>query len=83
MSQVVKFPGRKLYIIADEIVADWGVKINYAAKPYLEAMLDLNTIEENYFCDTGRSVVAYFLANAQTWRGDVARRVKKELKGML
>ena len=37
------------------------------------------------FCyqDSGRSVVAYFLANAGTWRGEVARRVKKELNAMI
>lgn len=28
-------------------------------------------------------VVCYFLANAGTWRGDVARRVKKELKALV
>lgn len=74
---------RKLYIIADDIVRDWGTKINYAAKPYLIAMQDMGDINEHYGFDTGRSVVAYFLANAQTWRGETARRVKKELKGML
>ena len=33
-----------------------------------------------YFLDDWTSIVVYFLSNAQTWRGDVAREVKKELK---
>jgi hypothetical protein len=33
-----------------------------------------------YGLDTGYSIVAYFLSNANTWKGDVARAVKKELK---
>ncbi len=77
---------RSLNVIANEIYIDWSQAksgVYFGAVPYLKAMADLQSIEENYFLDTGRSVVAYFLANAQTWRGDVARRVKKELKGML
>ena len=31
----------------------------------------------------GRSIVLYFLANAQQWRGPDARRIKAELKSML
>ena len=46
-------------------------------------MHSLNSINDNYVLDSGASVVAYFLANARGWRGDVARRVKAELKAML
>jgi len=73
---------RSLQTIAMEIYDDWE-KVNFGAKPYLEAMGDLDSIEDDYYYDTGRSVVRYFLANASTWRGDTARRVKAELKGML
>lgn len=72
---------RPLHEIAREIRSDWK-KVNYAAVPYLEAMGTLNSIEDNYIFDSGRSVVLYFLSNASSWRGDVARRIKKELKGM-
>ena len=65
--------------IANVISKDWK-KVNYAAKPYLEAMFSLNSVGDNYYCDTGRSVVAYFLCNATSWTGEVAREVKKELK---
>lgn len=73
---------RNLNVIAQEINADWA-KVNFGAVPYLEAMSTLNTIDENYYMDSGYSIVAYFLANAGTWRGDVARRIKKELNLML
>lgn len=73
---------RNLSEIASEIRKDWS-KVYFGAVPYLDAMSTLESIKDNYFMDTGRSVVAYFLANAGTWRGDVARRVKKELNLML
>lgn len=73
---------RSLSTIAYEIKADWK-KVNYAAKPYLDAMISLNSIDDNYFMDSGRSVVAYFLGNATSWRGDKARSIKKELNAML
>lgn len=74
---------RPLNVIAREIVQLWGDKVNYAAKPYLQAMLALPNIDATYGYDTGRSVVLYFLSNAQTWRGPDAKRIKAELKGML
>lgn len=73
---------RSLSTIASEIRKDW-TKPYFGAVPYLDAMATLNSISDDYFCDSGRSIVAYFLSNAATWRGDVARRVKAELKGML
>lgn len=72
---------RPLYEIAREIRADWKKVSPYAA-PYLSAMATLDSIEDNYIFDSGRSVVAYFLANAGSWRGDVAKRIKAELKEM-
>lgn len=72
-----------LHVIADAIEADWGEKVNYAARPYLDAMHDLSSIEDRYYYDDGRSIVAYFLSNATTWRGDTARAVKAELKRRL
>lgn len=73
---------RSVSAIALEVSRDWK-KVNYGAVPYLDAMFSLNTVDDDYGFDSGRSVVAYFLANAQTWKGEVARRVKKELKGMI
>ena len=72
---------RPLYEIASEIRKDWK-KVYFGAVPYLDAMSTLDSINDNYMFDSAKSVVLYFLANAGTWRGDVARRVKAELKSM-
>lgn len=74
---------RPLYEIADEINAKWGSKVNYAAVPYLDAMRELGNVNDMYYLDTGKSIVLYFLANATSWRGEDARRIKAELKGMI
>ncbi len=64
--------------IAAVVNKDWK-NVNFAAKPYLEAMSTLQSVQDMYICDTGTSIVAYFLSNATSWRGEVAREVKKEL----
>lgn len=77
---------RKLSVIAAEIKADWskiGKGVSPYAKPYLDAMAELYSINDNYYEDSGDSVVAYFLVNAMSWKGEVAKRVKAELKAML
>lgn len=73
---------RSLAAIAREIAKDWK-NVNYAAKPYLQAMSTLDSIDDDYGYDSGRSIVAYFLSNATSWKGDVAKKVKAELKAML
>tara|TARA_R110000868_G_scaffold4450_1_gene27988 strand:+ start:1297 stop:1521 length:225 start_codon:yes stop_codon:yes gene_type:complete len=73
---------RTISSIATQIQSDWKA-VNYAAKPYLAAMHELENMQDNYYQDDAQSVVRYFLANAGTWRGDVAKLVKAELKGML
>lgn len=70
---------RPIYEIAAEIRNDWKNLSPYA-RPYLSAMFSLRTIEDNYLYDSGRSIVCYFLANAGSWRGETARRIKAELK---
>ncbi len=72
---------RPLHEIAAEIRKDWKNLSPYA-KPYLEAMQTLNSIDEMYYQDTAKSVVLYFLSNAATWRGETAKRIKLELKEM-
>jgi hypothetical protein len=73
---------RSLAEVARDVRADWK-KVNYAAKPYLDAMASMGSIDDRYYEDDGVSVVAYFLGNANSWRGDKAREVKAELKAML
>ncbi len=73
---------RDINIIAQEIKEDWK-KVYFGAVPYLQAMLSLEKITDDYYADSGREVVMYFLANAQTWKGEKARAIKKELNQML
>ncbi len=73
---------RKIYEIAKTVRADWKPVSPYAA-PYLDAMDTLDNINEMFIADTARSVVLYFLANAQGWRGEIARNTKKELNALL
>lgn len=72
--------------IASLIEKDWskqGKGVNYAAKPYLDAMYSMKKITDKYFYDSGESVVAYFLSNATSWKGEVAKAVKLKLNKML
>ena len=73
---------RPLSTIAAEIRRTWP-NVNFAAKPYLDAMSRLNSIRDEYFADSAQSVVLYFLSNSGTWRGEDAKRIKAELKAML
>jgi len=73
---------RPLSTIALEIQQDW-TRPYYGAVPYLEAMLSLHRVTDRYGVEQADDIVRYFLCNASTWSGDVARRIKNELRGML
>lgn len=73
---------RPLYIIAQEIRKTWP-NMNYAAKPYHAAMTYLTNITDQYGNDDAKSIVLYFLSNANMWRGSDARRIKAELRSMV
>lgn len=76
-------PGQRLIAdIAVEITEDWK-KPYFGAVPYLAAMHQLLTVDSMFGADSARTVILYFLSNAQTWRGPVARRIKAELNAML
>lgn len=68
--------------LANEIRKDWR-SVNFGAKPYLDAMRSLDSINDKFYEDSGRSIVAYFLSNATTWRGVVAKAIKLELNKRL
>ena len=72
---------RPLYEIAADISKNWK-NIYFGAVPYRDAMSELNTINDKYYADSAKSVVLYFLANASSWRGEDAKRIKAELKKM-
>jgi hypothetical protein len=73
---------RQVNTIAREILNHWK-KPYFGAMPYLQAMLNLHTVNDMYMYDDGKSIVRYFLANASTFKGDDAKRLKLELKSML
>ena len=73
---------RPIYVIARDIKAAWP-KVSPYAKPYLDAMGNLNSVNDSYYLDTGRDVVLRFMCNAAGFRGDKARALKAELKAAL
>lgn len=72
---------RLISTIANEIEKTWP-KVNYAARPYLDAMKSLGVITDQFYFDDAKSILIYFLGNAQSWRGDDARRIKAEIKAL-
>lgn len=79
---------RPLSEIAREIRVDWSAqrkdkRVPVFADAYLRPMETLTAITDNYHMDTAVSVVAYFLSNAATWKGDTAKRIKAELNTIL
>ena len=65
--------------LAAIIRKDWQ-KVNFAAKPYLAAMESMQSVAHSFGYDSGKSIVLYFLSNAGSWRGEIAKAVKLELK---
>lgn len=80
--RLVENVNRPIYEIAQEIKNDWK-NMSYYAKPYLDAMFDLDKITDKYYADSGSGIVAYFLGNANSWRGEKAKAIKAELNSML
>lgn len=72
---------RSIRSIALDIRKEW-TKVNYAAKPYLEAMMELDSINDKYGFDNARSIILYFLSNASSFRGERAKALKAELKAL-
>jgi len=72
---------RSIRSIALDIRREW-IKGNYAAKPYLDARMELNSINDKYYNDSAKSVVLYFLSNASSFRGERAKALKAELKAL-
>ena len=78
----LQLPSAPLAQIASIIRKDWTSASSgfQCAFPYLQAMFRLSSIDESYGAGSGRDIVLYFLANAGTWRGPVAKLVKAELR---
>ena len=76
---------RPLNTIAAEILSQWPIEKRRTtgfmlfSMPYVEAMLSLQSINDDYGLDPADDIVIRFLSNAASWRGEVARRIKAEL----
>lgn len=68
--------------IAYMVRKDWK-RPYFGCVPYIEAMLSIEHITDRYVVGDGTSVVRGFLANAQQYRGPIARMVKAELNKRL
>jgi hypothetical protein len=73
---------RSIASIAYDIKKAWA-KPYFGAKPYLDVMTSLDSIEDRFYCDDAKTIVMYFLANASTFRGNDAKVLKAELKNIL
>jgi hypothetical protein len=82
MKQTELRPMRTIREIAREIREDWK-KVSPYAEPYLQAMAKLESLNDTYGYEYGDEIVLRFLSNAQSWRGEKAREIKKELKKMV
>jgi hypothetical protein len=74
---------RTISDVAFDIQQEWGNKLNFAARPYLVAMLSLQSKDDKYGFDSGKSIVLYFLSNASSFRGLRAKELKAELKSLI
>ena len=73
-------------IVAD-ITATWGEDkvrtTGYAAKPYLDALAEVETADEMYGEEKAEHLVRYALSNLTQFKGADARRLKEELRAHL
>jgi len=84
-NQIASKESNTVYTISElarQIRSDWK-KPYFGAVPYIEAMLSIHDIDGMYYEESAKSIVNYFLANAGTWRGDEARRIKAILNKMV
>lgn len=70
--------------VKDLIKKDYDViKKQPNLQPYLDPILSLKSISDNYYMDSGKSICLYFLSNAGPWRTENAKVAKKELKKLV
>lgn len=83
---VEQLKGMTLGEIASVIYADhqsMNKKLYFGAVPYVAALRTLNTIDDHYIMEDGRTIVVYTLCNLSTYKGETARLIKAELKNRL
>lgn len=74
---------RSLREISFEIKSNWTAINNLAARKALEDMSQIEDVSKPYGTDSnGYGVIGGFLTHASGWRGEVAKRIKEELRAM-
>lgn len=58
-------------------------QVSPAAKPYLDALVSLQTMDDSYGADSASNIITYLLGNSTGWKGETAKFVKNELKRRL
>jgi len=62
------------------VKADWGGKVYFGAVPYLQALLEMDSFDQQYYQEYGRHIGLRFLGQAFSYRGPVAKAVKLRIK---
>jgi hypothetical protein len=70
---------RRLHEIAEESVLNWP-ELYLDAVPSIHAMRRIEKTTDRCGMGDGEGLVRYCRVNARTWRGEVAKRVKAELR---
>ena len=73
---------RPIHEIARDIKQHWKSPY-FGAVPYIRAMNELGAISDSYGLDPAHEILAYFLCNAGSFRGEHARTIKAEIKSIL
>ena len=60
-----------------------GKKVPYNLVPYLDALRQMDSADDVYGVESGKSVIAYALSNMASYKGPTARAVKAELKSRM
>ena len=80
-----KLKEAKVYDLADEVrshLKEQGKKVPPSAKPYLDAMDSLDSVNDSYGADSGKSVVAYAVSNLKFY-GTRGKAIKAELNSRI
>jgi len=60
-----------------------GKEVPYNLVPYLDALRQMDSADDVYGVESGKSIIAYALSNMTSYKGPTARAVKAELKSRM
>ncbi len=62
------------------ITREFWLKPYFGIEPYLDAMATMMSFQDDYGQESGKSIGRYFLANATTFKGPIARAIKARIQ---